>query len=168
MAQEVRCPKCGSRQINANPRGFSIGKAAAGTIIMGPIGALAGAHGSAVVYITCLSCGTKWNPKVEHEKQRYSQTVQDLQSTPFGTELWHKEFMQAYESGDRHWANNVLRLNSIEDFKKKGIDQVYSELPRHGSNLTTKANPDFNVYTLIIIVTLVGMFLLFVINYYSS
>ena len=54
----VYCPKCYSTQITANKRGFSLGKAAAGTLIAG--GALLGAVGKNKIEITCLKCGNKW------------------------------------------------------------------------------------------------------------
>lgn len=56
MSNNIQCPKCGSEQINANKKGYSVGKAAAGVILTGGIGLIAGAHGSGNVKITCLAC----------------------------------------------------------------------------------------------------------------
>ena len=59
----IKCPKCGSEQIHAGNRGFSAGKAVAGTLIAGPVaGGLAGAVGSGKVKLTCLKCGHTFNP----------------------------------------------------------------------------------------------------------
>jgi len=52
---EIKCPACGSNQISANKKGFSIGQAVAGGIIGGAIG-------MNKIKITCLSCGHVFNP----------------------------------------------------------------------------------------------------------
>jgi ribosomal protein S27E len=57
---EVHCPKCGSTQITAGNKGFSVGKAVIGDIVAGPVGLVAGAIGSKKTMITCLKCGHKW------------------------------------------------------------------------------------------------------------
>lgn len=51
------CPKCGSRELHAEHKGFSGGKALAGALITGGIGLLAGTIGSRDTLITCLKCG---------------------------------------------------------------------------------------------------------------
>ncbi len=60
MSDEIRCPKCGSTQIAAGNKGFGLGKAAAGGLLLGPVGLLGGLIGSKKVMITCLKCGYKW------------------------------------------------------------------------------------------------------------
>lgn len=54
------CPKCGSRELHAEHKGFSGGKALAGAIVTGGIGLLAGTIGSRDTQITCLKCGNKF------------------------------------------------------------------------------------------------------------
>ncbi|MGE5579228.1 MAG: hypothetical protein ACM3WU_04205 [Bacillota bacterium] len=56
----VRCPYCGSSQYHAGDKGFSLGKAAAGGVLVGPVGLLGGLLGSKKTVITCLKCGRKW------------------------------------------------------------------------------------------------------------
>jgi ribosomal protein S27AE len=51
----AKCPKCGSSQLTANKKGFSIGQAVAGGIIGGSIG-------MNKIKITCLKCGNVFNP----------------------------------------------------------------------------------------------------------
>jgi RNA polymerase subunit RPABC4/transcription elongation factor Spt4 len=43
-AQEsaIKCPKCGSTQLTANTKGFGVGKAAVGGLLLGPVGLLGG------------------------------------------------------------------------------------------------------------------------------
>ena len=54
----VYCPKCYSTQVTANKKGFSLGKAAVGSLIAG--GVLLGAVGKNKIEVTCLKCGHKW------------------------------------------------------------------------------------------------------------
>ncbi|MFC2106442.1 hypothetical protein ACFLS0_06810 [Candidatus Bipolaricaulota bacterium] len=56
----ITCPKCGSSQLTAGKKGFGLGKAAAGGLLLGPIGLLGGAIGKNKVMITCLNCGHQW------------------------------------------------------------------------------------------------------------
>jgi DNA-directed RNA polymerase subunit RPC12/RpoP len=58
----VRCPKCGSSQIAANKRGFGLKNAAVGGILLGPLGLLGGVIGGGKIKITCLKCGTVFEP----------------------------------------------------------------------------------------------------------
>jgi len=54
---KLYCPHCGSTQLTANKKGFGVGKAAAGAILTGGVGLLAGFIGSGKVKVTCLKCG---------------------------------------------------------------------------------------------------------------
>lgn len=60
--EPVRCPRCRSTQLTANRKGFGLGKAAAGGLLLGPVGLLGGFLGSSKVKITCLKCGYTWKP----------------------------------------------------------------------------------------------------------
>lgn len=54
------CPKCMSRELHTEQKGFSGGKALVGGLLTGGIGLLAGTIGSKDVAITCLKCGNKF------------------------------------------------------------------------------------------------------------
>ena len=58
----IRCPQCRCTQITANVKGFGLGKAAVGGVLLGPVGLLGGLMGSKKVKITCLKCGHSWLP----------------------------------------------------------------------------------------------------------
>jgi DNA-directed RNA polymerase subunit RPC12/RpoP len=58
----LRCPKCSSAQLTAQKHGVSALKAAGGFLTLGPLGLLAGLHGSRKVDITCVKCGHSWKP----------------------------------------------------------------------------------------------------------
>lgn len=59
---EIRCPKCGSPQLTANTKGYGLGNAAIGGVLLGPVGLLGGFVGSKKILITCLRCGHSWTP----------------------------------------------------------------------------------------------------------
>ena len=61
-AGNLYCPNCGSSQLTANKKGFAVGKAAAGALLTGGVGVLAGFIGSGDVRVTCLQCGKVWKP----------------------------------------------------------------------------------------------------------
>jgi tellurium resistance protein TerD len=58
----IHCPRCGSSQLASNKKGFGLGKAAAGAILLGPVGLLGGIIGGNKVRITCLKCGNVFEP----------------------------------------------------------------------------------------------------------
>ena len=55
------CPKCHSTNVTAGKKGFGIGKAALGGILLGPVGILAGFIGSKNMEFACLSCRERWS-----------------------------------------------------------------------------------------------------------
>ena len=59
---KIKCPHCGSEQIHSDKKGFSTGKAVAGTLVGGVlIGAAVGAAGQNKIKLTCLKCGKQFN-----------------------------------------------------------------------------------------------------------
>jgi len=62
--EPVKCPRCGSTQLNAQRRGFGWGKALVGGVLtFGTVGILGGFIGSRKILITCLKCGCQFYPK---------------------------------------------------------------------------------------------------------
>lgn len=57
---KVRCPKCRSEQITGGRKGFGLGKAAVGGLLVGPVGLVAGLFGRKTPTVTCLNCGHRW------------------------------------------------------------------------------------------------------------
>ncbi len=62
MVDAIKCPKCQSTQITPKKKGFSLGKAAAGGVLLGPVGLLGGVFGSNKIDIVCMNCGHSWSP----------------------------------------------------------------------------------------------------------
>lgn len=56
------CPKCLSTSVEAKSRGFSLGRAAAGSLVSPLAGLAAGVSGSKKVHCVCLKCGHTWKP----------------------------------------------------------------------------------------------------------
>ncbi|MDR1586784.1 MAG: zinc-ribbon domain-containing protein [Treponema sp.] len=54
------CAKCGSAEITTQEKGFGLGKAALGGLLLGPVGLAAGMLGRKKVKLICLKCGHKW------------------------------------------------------------------------------------------------------------
>jgi tellurium resistance protein TerD len=54
------CPKCGSKDIHIDKRGFDAGGACCGAVLLGPLGLLCGQSGANKLEKTCLSCGKKF------------------------------------------------------------------------------------------------------------
>lgn len=56
-----KCPICGEKAawklVDTSKKGFSVGKAAAGAILLGPIGLVGGALGKKKQYYYCGKCG---------------------------------------------------------------------------------------------------------------
>jgi hypothetical protein len=59
---EVKRPKCGSTQLTPQQKGFRLGQAIGGNLLLGPAGLLARFVRSKEIRITCLRCGFSWEP----------------------------------------------------------------------------------------------------------
>lgn len=57
---ELKCPKCGSTNLTAHTKGFGLGKAAVGGVLLGPVGLLGGVIGSKKPVFICLKCGNQF------------------------------------------------------------------------------------------------------------
>ena len=58
---QPKCPKCGSTAISTQQK-FSTGKAVAGGLLAGVVGAMVGGRGSNETFNICQNCGHRWKP----------------------------------------------------------------------------------------------------------
>jgi DNA-directed RNA polymerase subunit RPC12/RpoP len=58
----ISCPVCTSKNFSTGQKGFGLGKAAAGAVLLGPVGLLGGLLGRKKIEFICQSCGHKWKP----------------------------------------------------------------------------------------------------------
>ncbi|WP_462409640.1 TerD family protein [Neobacillus sp. Marseille-QA0830] len=59
---DIVCPRCHSTNVRTGKKGFGLGKAAIGGLILGPVGLLGGFIGQNQLKFTCNSCGSTWSP----------------------------------------------------------------------------------------------------------
>jgi hypothetical protein len=60
MADPIVCPRCGSVQLSAHPRGYSGRAGCLGMFAFGLLGVFLGTAGSRDTMITCMACGKSW------------------------------------------------------------------------------------------------------------
>lgn len=59
---DIVCPRCHSSNVRTGKKGFGLGKAAIGGLILGPVGLLGGFIGQNQLKFTCNNCGSTWSP----------------------------------------------------------------------------------------------------------
>ncbi|AET67389.1 putative stress response protein, TerZ- and CABP1 [Desulfosporosinus orientis DSM 765] len=87
----ITCPRCHSNQVTAGKKGFGIGKAAIGGILLGPVGVLAGFIGSKNMEFACMSCRERWgsgsNRNTAEWLQRQTENARNVVNKYMGKDL---------------------------------------------------------------------------------
>ena len=126
----ICCPKCGSRELHAERKGFSGGKALAGAIITGGIGLLAGTIGSNDTQITCLKCGNKFkagSAKVvrsisdSNAASEEKKVIEILQSQgPIYAVSWYKENHRCGLAEAKNYVDSIAEKHNIQSASGSG------------------------------------------------
>lgn len=85
------CPKCHSKELHSEHKGYSGSKALAGVVIAGGIGLLAGTIGSKDIQITCLKCGNKFKAGEALSSLDLRQTSPVVMKLPQGVNIHKRE-----------------------------------------------------------------------------
>lgn len=131
------CPKCHSRELHAEQKGFSGGKALAGAIVTGGIGLLAGTIGSKEVQVTCLKCNNRFKAGEalieigENAKSKLEQDIADL--------LRNDQTAKAFD---------LYKSKTNHDFKN-GMDYLHEVAKKY--NIEIKQNKGCSILLLILI-----------------
>jgi len=87
----MSCPRCHSTQVTAGKKGFGIGKALVGGVLLGPVGILAGFIGSKNMEFACLSCKERWsaasNSNTAQWLQKQTESARNVVSKYMGKDL---------------------------------------------------------------------------------
>jgi len=87
----MSCPRCHSTQVTAGKKGFGIGKALVGGVLLGPVGILAGFIGSKNMEFVCLGCKERWsaagNTNTTQWLQRQTESARSVVSKYMGKDL---------------------------------------------------------------------------------
>lgn len=87
----ITCPRCHSSQVTAGKKGFGLGKAAIGGVLLGPVGLLAGFIGSKNVEFACLNCRERWgsgnNRNTAEWLQRQTENARNVVNKYMGKDL---------------------------------------------------------------------------------
>jgi predicted nucleic-acid-binding Zn-ribbon protein len=129
---EVKCPKCGSKQVSANKKGFSVGKAVGGVVVAGGVGVLAGTIGKDDVIITCLSCGHQWEPSELYKKLQQEQAKKEYADL----KAWKKDFYGAYEAKEYEKAEVIYLSKRQFNTRMPDVHGAYSFLKKGDRDLS--------------------------------
>ena len=131
------CPRCGSRELHAEHKGFSGGKALAGALITGGIGLLAGTIGSRDTQITCLKCGKKFKAGEARVVKNPSAASISTNSTSLPTKHVCSICGYIYDGGIAPAKCPICKAPA-EKFQPLDGNTGYTLLPTNGTAMQTK------------------------------
>lgn len=138
----VFCPRCNSIQVTAGKKGFGIGKALVGGVMLGPVGILAGFIGSKNMEFACLSCKERWgatsNTNTVQWLQRQTDSAKSVVNKYMG-----KDLMEALVAGSALVATADGIIDRSE--REKLIDYFRTSQEMKGIN-NNEVDSRFNYY----------------------
>ncbi len=126
------CPKCFSRDLHTQHKGFSGGKALTGALLTGGIGLLAGTIGSKDLQISCMKCGNKFKAgeakvvKISTTNKSLNERVLELLNQ--GKQNEAVELYRIEKGVDKTTAFKELltTINSLNPEEKKKLQTNYN------------------------------------------
>lgn len=116
------CPKCKSKDLHSEHKGFSGGKALAGVVLTGGVGLLAGTIGSRDVQITCLKCGNKFKagdalvikPKIESDNSLDEKLIEIIENeNKLAAVKFYKESERVGIAEAKRYVDNLAETKGI-------------------------------------------------------
>jgi hypothetical protein len=127
------CPKCNSKELHSEQKGFSGGKALAGALLTGGIGILAGTIGSKDVNVTCLKCGNKFKAgeaKIIAAKDYKAYDYNDL------------EIITLLKCGNTYKATTLIQIkNNIKTSDAKAAEKITNIMNEYSKRHNIELKP---------------------------
>ncbi|AVK47528.1 tellurium resistance protein TerD [Clostridium sp. MF28] len=148
----IVCPYCHSTQVTAGKKGFRVGKAMVGGLLLGPVGLLGGFIGSKNVEFLCISCNRRWsasnNPNAAQWLREQSNNAKNLVSryldNDFVEALVAGSALVAMADGVIEYSERESLINyfkTSEEMKHVEINMVLSKFEYY----TQKLQRDFMI-----------------------
>lgn len=140
------CPKCNSKELHSEQKGFSGGKALAGALLTGGIGILAGTIGSKDVQLTCLKCGNRF--KAGEGKIITSDKV--------GKVIYNEEqVVELLKEGKTFEATNIIRSENSHVLATDIVNEITTLGKKYKIEIKPY-NPPSGCLGLIVVIVVVG------------
>jgi hypothetical protein len=125
----IKCPKCGSTNIAAGEKGFSLGKAAVGALLLGPAGLLGGMAGRKKIEIACRSCGHRWVPDAQTNDSTETGSLGEMDTClkcgSFKTKNWYCYVCKGSGKQGKEVSEPVMsQLKEMATRENKSLDAI--------------------------------------------
>ncbi|WP_409288611.1 TerD family protein [Peribacillus sp. SCS-37] len=131
-ASGFTCARCGSQNVMTGKKGFGLGKAAIGGLVLGPVGLLGGFIGGNKLKLTCVNCNHTWEPG-SSDISKITETIKN-QAKNLIQQYKTSDSLEAITAGLALVAMADGRLDHTEKQKVQEFISQNSELSSFGTN----------------------------------